>query len=117
MRGKPKKNRLFALPYSLENVNFAAGFRFSRVTPDYILLYTERARLKPPDGKAAEVKKEDLHRLTARDEAWLLDCGVSLFAESAAAAKGEQMDKLSDMIGRLEAELEAQRQREGSEEA
>ncbi len=110
-----KKNRLFALLYSMENVTYAARFRFSRVTPDYILLYTEKARLKPPTGKAAEIRKEDLPKLTAMDESWLFDCGISLLAERTAAHQAEGLNRLSDMVNRLEAELAAQQRGEGDE--
>lgn len=101
-----KKNKLFALMYSTENVDYAATHRFARVTPDYILIYTNKTRLKPPTGKAAEIKKDDLNALTRLDEAWLFDCGITLLAERAMTNKAEGLKRLSEMVYRLETELE-----------
>jgi hypothetical protein len=114
LRKRTKKYRLFALAYSLDNVEFASSFRFSRVTPEYILIYAQRAKLDPPDGKAAEVKENDISRLSKMDEAWLFDCGVSLFADIAARQSKEDLDRLTDMVDRLEEELRAESGKEES---
>lgn len=98
-------NRLFALLYSTKNVEYAAKNRFVRVTPEYILIYTEKSRLKPPTGKAVEIKKDNLNKLTAMDESWLFDCGLSLLAEHT-AKNADGLKNLSEMVDRLEAELE-----------
>lgn len=115
MSEKTRKNRLFAIVYSLENVNYASSFRFARVTPEYILIYTQRSRIKPPVGRAAEVKENDISLLSKMDEAWLFDCGVSLFADFAARQTREDADRLNNMINRLEKELEAESRKEGEE--
>lgn len=98
-------NRLFALLYSTENVEYAAKHRFVRVTPGYILIYTDKSRLKPRTGKAMEIKKDNLNTLTAMDESWLFDCGIMLLAEHT-AANTDGLKNLSDMVDCLEAELE-----------
>lgn len=98
-------NKLFALLYSTENVEYAAKHRFVRVTPGYILIYTDKSRLKPPTGKAVEIKKESLNTLTAMDKSWLFDCGLSLLAEHT-AANTDGLKNLSDMVDRLEMKLE-----------
>lgn len=116
MSKRIKKYRLFALPYSFENVEYASEFRFSRVTPEYILIYTQKARLVVPVGKAAEVKENDISLLSKLDEAWLFDCGLSLFADIAANQKTEDVARLSDMVSRLEEELEAETRKEGDGE-
>ena len=98
-------NKLFALLYSTENVEYAAKHRFVRVTPGYILIYTDKSRLKPPTGKAVEIKKDSMNTLTAMDESWLFDCGLSLLAEHT-AANTDGMKNLAEMVDKLEAELE-----------
>jgi hypothetical protein len=98
-----KENRLFALPYSTENVGYAASFRFARVTPGYILIYTDKSRAKPPNGRGVRVAKQDLHRLTKQDEAWLLDCAMTLLVEH---TRESDAKRLSDMVDDLEVELE-----------
>lgn len=110
-----RKYRLFALPYSLENVDFASSFRFSRVTPEYILIYAQRTRMKPTDGKAVEVRETDITRLSKKDEEWLFDCGMSLFADIAASQNRDDIERLTEMVNRLEEELETENQREGEE--
>ena len=113
MSRKPAKYRLFALPYSLENVDFSSGFRFSRVTPEYILVYARKGIISVPFGKAVEIKQDGLHLLNKMDEAWLFDCGVSLLADMAAEKKEDEFERLSDMVNRLEAELEVEAEKEG----
>ena len=98
--------RLFAFPYDLKNVEYASKFRFSRVTPDYILVYAMQSRVKPPVGKPVEIKESDLKKLDLLDESWLFDCGISLFADIASRQKKEDITRLTDMIDRLEIELE-----------
>lgn len=115
MSEKIRKYRLFALVYSLENVNYASSFRFTRVTPEYILVYTQRSRIKPPVGRVAEVKENDIALLSKMDEAWLFDCGISLFADFATRQKAEDTERLTEMINRLEEELEAESRKEGEE--
>lgn len=113
MSKKIQKYRLFAMNYALENVDFASSFRFSRVTPEYILIYTQRKRLNPPVGKSIEVKEDDISLLTKLDEAWLFDCGISLFADIATRQRKEDVDRLADMVNRLEEELEVESRKEG----
>lgn len=102
-------NKLFALLYSNENVEYAAKHRFARVTPDYILIYTDKSRLRPPVGNAVKVRKNDLKKMTAQDETWLFDCGASLLAEHT-AKDADGLKRLSEMVDRLEAELEGVRE-------
>lgn len=117
MSKKVKKYRLFATTYSLENVDFASSFRFSRATPDYILIYTQRARLNPPSGGAVEIRENEINRLSKMDEEWLFDCGISLFADIATRQKKEDVERLADMVNRLEEELEIESRKEVDNEA
>ena len=110
MSKKVKKYRLFAMEYSPDNVDFTSQFRFSRVTPKYILVYEQRVRLNPPDGNAVEVKDSDINLLSKLDESWLFDCGVSLFADMVATRDRDGMDKLTRMVDRFEKELETEQE-------
>ena len=115
MKKRIRKYRLFATSYALENVEYASSFRFSRATPDYILIYTQKSKLVPPSGRAVEVKENDISLLSKMDKAWLFDCGMSLFADIAARHKKEDVDRLTNMVDRLEEELEAESRKEGEE--
>ena len=115
MSEKIKKYRLFFLKYSVENVDFASEHRFNRVTPDYILIYTQRARLRPPCGKCIELKGGDLSSLTDMDREWILDCGRSVFSDILAKQSKESAGKLAEMVDRLEQELAKEAEKEGAE--
>lgn len=101
-----KKYRLFLMKYSLENVKFTSSFRFSRVTPKYILVYAQRARIKPPDGNAGEIKAEELGVTSTQDQRWLVDCVASLMAEAIKRSEKDDLQRISDMVTQLERELE-----------
>lgn len=115
MRKKTKAYRLFAMEYSLENVDYASAFRFSRITSEYILIYAQKAKLIPPTGVCAEVREENINLLTKLDESWLIDCGVSLFADATAKHDKEVIDRLTSMVERFGIELESELA-EGGEE-
>lgn len=109
---KGRKYRLFAIECSLENVEYASDFRFSRITPEYILVYVQRKRLNPPTGMSVEVREQDVKMLSKKDESWLFDCVVSLFADIAASKDRDTMERLTDMVNRFEQELEKEEGRE-----
>ena len=112
MSKKDQKYRLFAMNYSVENVDFASSFRFARVTPEYILVYVQKKRINPPHGKAIEVKEDVISLLKDLDVAWLFDCGTSIFADIATEHKKENVDRLTYMVNRLGEELEIESRRE-----
>lgn len=103
---RPLQYRLFLMKCSLENVKYASSFRFSRVTPNYILVYAQRARLKPPDGKSGEIKAEELGVTSKQDQGWIMDCVASLMAEAIKRSEKDDLQRISEMVARLERELE-----------
>lgn len=113
MSRKDPRYRLFAMNYAVENVDYASSFRFARVTPKYILIFAQRKRLNPPNGKAGEVKEDDISLLTELDVAWLFDCCASVYADIALENEKESVYRLSDMVNRLEEALETESRREG----
>ena len=109
MSRQERKYRLFFMLSSPENISFAARNRFTRITPEYILVYTQKARMKPPVGGVIEISsREDLFRLTATDREWVLDCARSVMYEDLMKSKAEAFYDLSQMVDRLEEELEAE---------
>ena len=60
--------RLYALPTTPAALDGMGPQRFSRVTPEYSLVYTDKEQ---PKG-SVEMKEEDATRLSAADENWLL---------------------------------------------
>ena len=106
MSEKTQKYRLFMLQYSPENVMFASGFRFSRVTADYILVYDRKSKLKPANGNVIEVRQEEVLSLSDMDKSWLLDCARSIFMEDFRRNQALGAANMATMLDRLEKELE-----------
>lgn len=111
-----KKYRLFAVLHTADNVDYASSFRFSRVTTDYILIFEQRKKLNPPDGMYAELaKEEDLKKLSEQDRQWLDDCVRFIFFNIVANHSKNDVERLTNMVSRLEEELEIESQREGDD--
>lgn len=107
--------RLYALRPVPDSIARSAAARFQRMTPGYILVYAQ----KSPGGEAVEVTKEEIHRLSRRDQAWLYDCLMLLTRERLEQNEAETEHRLHDLVARLEVELEkeARKGRNGKEES
>lgn len=99
-----KQYRLFAMRPTAENQERTAGARFVRMTPGYILVYT--ADEAPEQG--VELAGENLRRMTAADEAWLVRCNAALIQEETETRRDEIRAAVSEKIARLEQELAAE---------
>lgn len=99
-----KKYRLFVLWPTAENQERTAGARFVRMTPGYILVYTAD---EAPE-QSVELAGENLRRMTAADEAWLVCCNAALIQEETEARRDEIRASVSEKIARLERELAAE---------
>lgn len=93
--------RLYAMPTKPETIDGMGHQRFSRVTPEYSLVYTDG---EAPHG-SAELKEEDAVRLTPADEEWLLSCNLTLITEEIERQKPEMLRKLAEKVDSLEALL------------
>lgn len=100
------KYRLYALSVGRKSVERAAGERFARVTPYYVLIYTTD---EPPKG-AIELSVDDIDRLSSDDNRWLFDCNIAILAEMSEKRRPEVMQSLSERIERLEQELARKKQ-------
>lgn len=105
------KYRLFAMRPTAENQEKAAGMRFARMTQGYILVYT--AGEAP--AQSVELAGENLRRMTAADEEWLIRCNATLIQEETEAHRDEIRAAVSAKIARLERELAAEAAREETE--
>lgn len=108
MTEKKKKYRLFAMRPDADGVRAAAKNAYSRITPQYVLIYKAGRK---PDG-ALEIKGEDLSRLTVSDERWLFESNLKIIAEEAKTKKPETEKKLRSMVDELERALEEERRKE-----
>lgn len=93
--------RLFALSLNRRNVELAADERFSRVTPNYVLIYTTGAK---PDGSIG-VAAWEVDQLSEADRVWLYDCNTAILAEESEKRKPEVIRSISERMERLEEEL------------
>ena len=98
-----KTYRLYAMPVSQESVETAEMHRFSRITPFYLLIYTE----EKISECAAEITENEVERLTSADRDWLLGCNIVLLTEDAMRREKEISVTLGEKIERLEKALEA----------
>lgn len=106
--------RLYALSVTPENVEHAVQQKFSRILPDYILIYTDG---DAPE-RSVEVTQEHLYRLTKEDQGWIMECAGYLLMERLEKEKPAVAKRLSDMIDALGAALDEERaklSREGEE--
>ncbi len=99
--------RLYAMPTKPETIDGMGGQRFSRVTPEYSLVYTDG---DAPKG-SVELSEDDAGRLSKGDEIWLRGCNTQLIAEEIERQRpeifrrfSEHLDKLGDILREIEAE-------------
>ena len=105
--------RLYAMPTKPETIEGMDRFRFSRVTPEYSLVYTEKDH---PEG-SLELREEDAKRLTKADESWLICCNLTIIKEEIEKKKPELLKKLAEKVDGIEALLkEISEEAEKSEE-
>ena len=90
--------RLCAKPTTAEATAETEGKRFSRITPDYTLVYTSG---EIPKGWL-EMKEEDAARLSSEDRRWLNDCNSALIVEEVARQKPRIVRKLADLLDEIE---------------
>lgn len=98
--------RLYALSVSRKTVALVAQERFARVTPYYVLIYTQGEK---PEG-AIEIADGEEKRLSDQDERWLIDCAIVILAEEIEKHKPELFEALSERIQELEAELQRRKE-------
>lgn len=93
--------RLYGMKPTVENISKAKGYY--RATPSYLLIYT--AGRKP--AKSIPVKEE---QLSPDDRAWLRMCNLEIIRETVEKSPDIQR-RMTDFLGRLEAELEVERKK------
>lgn len=80
------------------------GQRFSRITADYTLVYTDK---KSPKG-GVRLTDADAHRLTAADRRWLDDCNAVLISEAIARDKPRILSRLNELLNDIETNIRKQ---------
>ena len=96
--------QLYVMPTTGENIDIASGERFSRITLQYILIYSD----KEQKANAIPVNGVDLKRLTEADIQWVNDCLVMLFAEAIKKHPKDLKSSLENKIKALENALKAE---------
>lgn len=94
--------RLYALDVTREAMDKASAERFSRVTPFYVLFYTDGEI--PTEG--IELAGSETKRLSEEDERWLADCNFVILGEELERRKPELLKDLSERVDALERVLE-----------
>lgn len=91
------KYKLYALPTKPETIEAMTGQRFSRVTPQYSLVYTDG---DAPKG-SAELSERDARRLSRGDESWLKGCNTQLIAEELQRQMPDMLRKMDEQVEKL----------------
>jgi len=112
-KGKKKKQyNLCAFNSTEESVEFATKQRFSRITSEYTLIYTDNTNII--DDSVCQpyiiIKESETGCLTDEDRDWLLSCNIVIIAEEAVKHKELILNGMSDTIKKLEKALEAEKQ-------
>ena len=100
-----KLYRLYSLRPTSDNIEMASGERFHRITPGYILIYTQSEQ---PD-KSVEITIKEAAALTAYDKTWLRDCVKILLIEAVTSEPNE--NRVIDMLLKVEQALAAESER------
>ena len=98
--------KLYAMRISPQSVEFASVARFSRITSDYILIYSESAV-----PNAVALKDEDATRLSVQDTRWLLDCNIAIVGEEIARQKPTIIQNISKRLEELEESLKQEQEK------
>lgn len=93
--------KLYAMPTKPETIDGMGYQRFSRVTPEYSLVYTDG---EAPKG-SVELSEDDARRLSNGDESWLRGCNTQLIAEEIERQKPEIFRKFSEHLDKIDAIL------------
>lgn len=96
------RHRLYAMPTKPETVDGMGHQRFSRITPEYSLVYTDG---EAPMG-SVEMADEDAARLSKADERWLRSCNLVLIKEDLEQQMPEMVKKFTEKLDELESVLE-----------
>ena len=94
--------KLYAMPTKPETIDGMGHQRFSRITAEYTLVYTDGEAPKP----SAELTDEDAGRLTEGDRNWLLACNTRLLVEEIERQKPEMLRRLGEKIEEFETILQ-----------
>lgn len=108
---------------AMEALQKASGMgnspRFSRITANYMLIYTEDANIMAkvfPFIKYTIIGDKEVSRLSSEDRDWLTNCNFSIIAEEVEKNKDIILQNMTDAIDALAAELEKSRTAESSPE-
>jgi len=94
--------KLYAMPTKPETIDGMGYQRFSRITAEYTLVYTDGEAPQP----SAELTDEDAGRLTEGDRNWLLACNTRLLVEEIERQKPEMLRRLGEKIEEFETILQ-----------
>ncbi|MEG1492296.1 MAG: hypothetical protein RR394_08585 [Oscillospiraceae bacterium] len=112
-RGKKVNYRLYILsdaPLPGEKIVLALGYCYSRITSDYILIYTDKGK---PEG-AVLLRESELSGLSAEDLTWLLNANLSIAADFAEKHRLSVEKGQETFLSEFSRELSLERQRSDS---
>ena len=107
-----KTYRLYAMLITPEAIELAGKERFSRVTANYALVYTD----KVIENKGVrEITQEESYRLSNDEQAWLLACNMVVITENTAENEAEFIKDISAKLEQVEEALKEERRKVSTE--
>lgn len=97
-----KMYRLYALLTNEQNIQYASKQRFHRITPCYVLVFTNTDM--PADS--IEISADEADNLTPYDVSWLRDCTLAVALE--AIQSEDTAQKTMNMLDKIEQALQTQ---------
>ena len=97
--------RLYANNVTDETVGIAESGRFSRITADYLLVYTKTKMKDWP-----EITDDNVSILTNADRKWLFECNMELIAEEMSKTENNFGVDMQRTIDELEKALNRERE-------
>lgn len=97
-----KMFKLYALLANAETISYANTQRFHRITPCYVLVFTQDDM---PEN-SIEITAAEADELTDYDIAWLRDCSLTIALE--AIQSEDTAQKTMTMLEKIEQALQAQ---------
>jgi hypothetical protein len=111
---KEQEKRIFKLYAFINNdnsISLAEKNRFSRITAQYVLVYTDDEKTIEDKAKHSYIiiRENDTNRLSKGDKEWLTSCNLEIIFEEAAKNQDVILQSMDETLKKLEQALEEEK--------
>ena len=104
-KGKKYNLYLFSTSIGDDAVKEAMSYRFNRITPKYVLVYTDELLGMLHSCHYHIIDEKEIGYLSDSEKVWLLDANIKIIAEETAKQQDKILKSLNKRIRKLEIEL------------